>query len=62
MEAEKTEPYTVTQFMPAVVVSITARVGKHAVLCASREQRAVMHPRAEGNLAKMAVKQHSSVL
>jgi len=59
MEVEETEPYTLAQFMPAVVVGITATVGKHAMLCASREQRTVARPRTEGSLAKMAVKQHS---
>jgi len=55
MVAEETEPYTLARFMPVVVVGITATVGKHAALCASREQRTVACPCAEGSLAKMAV-------
>jgi len=47
--------------MPAVTVGITARDGKHAVLCASREQRTVARPHAEGRLPKMVVKQNTPV-
>jgi hypothetical protein len=46
------EPYVLAQFMPAVVVSITARVGKHAILCASRRTKERWSSHAERSLAQ----------
>jgi len=38
------EPYVLAWFMPVVVVGITARVGRHAILCTSRtKERWVSH-------------------
>jgi hypothetical protein len=33
------EPYALARFMPAVVVGITAKVGKHAVQCAKERTK-----------------------
>jgi len=39
------EPYVLIWFMAAVVIGITARVGRHVILCASRrtKERWVSH-------------------
>jgi len=46
------EPYALARFMPVVVVDITARVGKHAILCASRRTKERWVSHAQWSLAQ----------
>jgi hypothetical protein len=46
------EPYTLPQFVPAVVIGITARGGKHAILCTKERTKERWVSRTERSLAQ----------